>query len=99
MIIETTLSTEDNEVASEARSQWSSFAIEGAVRRQLQEEGVKREEVGDLVRDLLRDERFLDVFSKVRVSYALGGLDRIWFGERREVHATILPAFPISRRL
>ena len=63
--------TEDNEVASEARSLWRNFAIEGAVRRQLQEEGVKREEAGDLVRDLMRDERFLDVFSKVRVSYAL----------------------------
>ena len=74
MIIKTTpTTTEDNEIAAEARSQWRSFAIEGAVRRQLQEEGFKREEVGDLVRDLMRDGRYLAAFSKVRIYLAFGG--------------------------
>ena len=57
--------TGDNEIAAEARSQWRSFAIESAVRSQLLEEGVKREEVGEQVGDLLRDDRFMATFSKV----------------------------------
>ena len=59
--------TEDNEIVAEVRSQWRSFAIEGAVRSQLLEEGMKREEVGDHVQDLMRDDRFLATFSKVRL--------------------------------
>ena len=77
MIIEETPTTEDNEIAAEVRSQWRSFAIEGVVRRQLQEEGVKREEAGDLVRDLMRDKEFLAAFSKVSLfcSWRVGVLD------------------------
>ena len=82
MIIKTLTTTEDNEIAAEARSQWRSFAIEGAVRRQLQEEGVKREEAGDLVRDLMRDNEFLAAFSKVSLfcSWRIG----VWDIDRKD---------------
>ena len=55
----------DNEIVAEAFSQWRIFAIESAVRSQLLEEGMKQEEIGDHVGDLMRDGRFLATFSKV----------------------------------